>query len=150
APASRPPFLHIPYVRRAKKVGNQTPPDALVGRDVIEGECSAMTAAFSRPCHIGSGGRLLVGTPDRTAASLAAASDEILIVRIARGDQLAMRALFARHQVPVYRFLIRIVRDATLAEDILSETFLAVWRQAGEFEARSSVATWLLSIARFK
>src|SRR5262249_11043223 len=73
-----------------------------------------------------------------------------LIVRIARGDQLAMRTLFARHQVPLYRFLVRIVRDATLAEDILSETFLAIWRQAGEFEGRASVATWLTSIARFK
>jgi RNA polymerase sigma-70 factor, ECF subfamily len=38
----------------------------------------------------------------------------------------------------------------TLAEDLLSEVFLDVWRQAGRFEGRSSVATWLMSIARFK
>jgi RNA polymerase sigma-70 factor, ECF subfamily len=38
----------------------------------------------------------------------------------------------------------------TLAEDLLSEVFLDVWRQAGRFECRSSVSTWLMSIARHK
>src|SRR5207342_2071922 len=37
-----------------------------------------------------------------------------------------------------------------LAEDVLSEVFLDVWRQAGRFEGRSSVSTWLLAIARYK
>src|SRR5216684_4063765 len=44
-------------------------------------------------------------------------SDETLIGRIASGDQLAMRTLFARHRVPIYRWLLRIVHDETLAED---------------------------------
>jgi RNA polymerase sigma-70 factor (ECF subfamily) len=78
------------------------------------------------------------------------ASDESLIQRIAAGDQLAMRALFARHQVRLYRFLARIVRDETLAEDLVSDVFLDVWRQAASFEARSSVSTWLLTMGRFK
>jgi RNA polymerase sigma-70 factor, ECF subfamily len=77
-------------------------------------------------------------------------SDDILIGRIAGGDQLAMRTLFARHRVPLYRWLLRIVRDETLAEDLLSDVFLDVWRQAAQFEARSSVSTWLLAIARYK
>jgi RNA polymerase sigma-70 factor (ECF subfamily) len=77
-------------------------------------------------------------------------SDDILIGRIADGDQLAMRTLFARHRVPLYRWLKRIVRDETLAEDLLSDVFLDVWRQAAQFEARSSVSTWLLAIARYK
>jgi RNA polymerase sigma-70 factor (ECF subfamily) len=78
------------------------------------------------------------------------ASDESLIQRIAAGDQLAMRTLFARHQVRLYRFLVRIVRDETLAEDLLSDVFLDVWRQAASFEARSSVSTWLLAMGRYK
>src|SRR5437660_12907911 len=95
----------------------------------------------------------------RTAAAVASpsyatarepSSDEMLIRRIARGDQLAMRALFARHQTPLYRWLLRIVRDETLAEDLLSDVFLDVWRQAASFEARSSVSTWLMAIARYK
>jgi RNA polymerase sigma-70 factor (ECF subfamily) len=78
------------------------------------------------------------------------ASDEVLIRRIADGDRLAMQVLFARHHVRVYRFVLRLVNDASIAEDTISEVFLDVWRQAGRFEGRSAVSTWLLSIARFK
>jgi RNA polymerase sigma-70 factor, ECF subfamily len=77
-------------------------------------------------------------------------SDEALVKRIARGDKLAMQALFARHRTSIYRWLVRFVSDTTLAEDLLSEVFLDVWRQANRFEGRSSVSTWLISIARFK
>ena len=61
-----------------------------------------------------------------------------------------MRTLFARHRVALYRWLLRLVGDEALAEDLLSEAFLAVWRQAHRFEGRSSVSTWLLAIARNK
>lgn len=77
-------------------------------------------------------------------------SDEVLIGRIAAGDKLAMQVLYARHHVRVYRFVLRLVGDPTRAEDLISEVFLDVWRQAGRFEARSQVTTWLLAIARFK
>jgi len=77
-------------------------------------------------------------------------SDEILIGRIADGDRLAMQVLFARHHVRVYRFVLRLVRNEATAEDLISEVFLDVWRQAGKFEGRSAVSTWLLAIARFK
>jgi RNA polymerase sigma-70 factor, ECF subfamily len=77
-------------------------------------------------------------------------SDDVLIGRIATGDRLAMQVLFARHHVRVYRFVLRLVRDESVAEDLISEVFLDVWRQAGRFEGRSQVSTWLLAIARFK
>jgi RNA polymerase sigma-70 factor, ECF subfamily len=77
-------------------------------------------------------------------------SDEVLIARIAGGDRLAMQVLFARHHVRVYRFVLRLVRNEATAEDLISEIFLDVWRQAGKFEGRSAVSTWLLGIARFK
>ena len=77
-------------------------------------------------------------------------SDEVLIGRIATGDRLAMQVLFARHHVKVYRFVLRFLRNESAAEDLISEVFLEVWRQAGKFEGRSAVSTWLLSIARFK
>jgi RNA polymerase sigma-70 factor (ECF subfamily) len=79
-----------------------------------------------------------------------ATSDEVLIGRIASGDRLAMQVLFARHHVRVFRFVLRLVRDEAGAEDLISEVFLDVWRQAGKFEGRSAVSTWLLAIARFK
>src|ERR1700676_271954 len=77
-------------------------------------------------------------------------SDEALIGRIAAGDKLAMQVLFARHHVRVYRFVLRFVGDPGRAEDLISDVFLDVWRQAGKFEARSQVSTWLLAITRFK
>jgi len=84
------------------------------------------------------------------AAAPETSSDEMLITRIAEGDQLAMRTLFGRHRVPLYRWLLRLVGDEALAEDLLSDVFLDVWRQAAAFEVRSSVSTWLLAIARYK
>lgn len=78
------------------------------------------------------------------------ATDEVLIERIAAGDKLAMQVLFARHHVRIYRFVLRLVHNEAAAEDAISEVFLDVWRQASRFEGRSTVSTWLLSIARFK
>jgi RNA polymerase sigma-70 factor, ECF subfamily len=77
-------------------------------------------------------------------------SDESLIERIAEGDQLAMRALYARHSVKTFRFALRLVGDTSKAEEVVSEVFFDVWRQAGRFEGRSQVGTWILAIARFK
>ena len=79
-----------------------------------------------------------------------ATSDEMLLESIADGDRTAMHILYCRHNVRVYRFILRIVRDTTTAEDLVSQVFLDVWRTAGQFEGRSQVSTWLLSIARFK
>jgi RNA polymerase sigma-70 factor (ECF subfamily) len=79
-----------------------------------------------------------------------AKSDEVLIGRIANGDRLAMQVLYARRHVRVFRFVVRLVRDEGMAEDLISEVFLDVWRQAGRFEGRSAVSTWMLAIARFK
>src|ERR1700736_6556963 len=79
-----------------------------------------------------------------------ATSDEMLLESIADGGRTAMHILYSRHNVRVYRFILRIVRDTTTAEDLTSQVFLDVWRSACQFEGRSQVSTWLLSIARFK
>ena len=76
--------------------------------------------------------------------------DVALIRSIAAGDKHAMQILFARHNVRIFRFLLRFVRDRSAAEDLVSEVFLDVWRQAGRFQGRSQVTTWLLAIARNK
>jgi len=77
-------------------------------------------------------------------------SDEALVALIATHDRNAMRDLFVRHNVRVFRFLLRAVGNAAAAEDLLNEVFLDVWRHAGRFEARSKVSTWILAIAHFK
>ena len=61
-----------------------------------------------------------------------------------------MQVLFARHHVRVFRFVLRLMRDEMAAEDVISEVFLDVWRQADRFEGSSAVSTWFIAIARFK
>jgi RNA polymerase sigma-70 factor (ECF subfamily) len=88
--------------------------------------------------------------PAIAAAAGEHSSDEILVGRIAAGDKLAMQVLFGRHRTNIYRWLLRFVGNETVAEDLLSDVFFDVWQQAGRFEGRAAVTTWLLSIARFK
>jgi RNA polymerase sigma-70 factor, ECF subfamily len=76
--------------------------------------------------------------------------DAALIRSIAADDKHAMQILFARHNVRVFRFVLRFVGEKSTAEDLVSDVFLDVWRQAGRFQARSQVSTWLLAIARNK
>ena len=93
-------------------------------------------ALSERPTHHASGPRGL--------------ADERLVARVAAGDRLAMEALYARHHLRIYRFVLRLVNDAATAEDLTSDVFLDVWKQAGRFEGRSQVSTWMLAIARYK
>jgi RNA polymerase sigma-70 factor (ECF subfamily) len=86
----------------------------------------------------------------QTTVAMPTTSDEVLIAKIAQGDRLAMEALFARYRVRVFRFVLRMVRNEATAEDLNSDVFLDVWRQAGTFEGRSAVSTWIFSIARYK
>src|SRR6202166_5108756 len=76
--------------------------------------------------------------------------DADVLARIAAGDKLAMKVLYARHHVQTYRFLIRLVGDEAQAEDLVSEGFFDVWRNAHQFQGNSGVSTWILAIARFK
>ena len=92
----------------------------------------------------------VAAAPAIAAAAGEYSSDEILVERIAAGDKLAMQVLFARHRTNVYRWLLRFVGNETVAEDLLSDVFFDVWQQAGRFEGRAAVTTWLLSIARYK
>jgi len=79
-----------------------------------------------------------------------AANDKATVAAIAAGDDSAMRILYNRYKVRVFRFVTRLVGNPTAAEDVVSEAFIEVWRQADRFEGRSSVSTWIMSIARFK
>src|SRR5258708_12857947 len=77
-------------------------------------------------------------------------SDEALIRLIADGDKGAMKVVYARDSVRVDWFILRLTGNQSLAEALVSEVFLDVWRQAEAFESKSQVSTWLLAIARYK
>lgn len=91
-----------------------------------------------------------VASASRTQWSAQDNSDAMLVEAIAAGDKQALQVLYGRHHVKVYRFALRFVRDESSAEDMVSEVFFDVWRQADRFESRSQVSTWLLAIARNK
>jgi RNA polymerase sigma-70 factor (ECF subfamily) len=91
-----------------------------------------------------------VASCGHTFGGVATPADEVLVSRIARGEQSALRALMARHQVRIARFIRRFVSDQSVVEDLVCDTFFAAWQQAPHFENRSSVATWLMAIARYK
>ena len=86
-------------------------------------------------------GRLYTAAAPTQARDTSDTSDAALIRSIAVGNKDAMRILFTRHRVRIYRFLLRFVADGSTAEDLVSEVFLDVWRQAPEFQGRSQVGT---------
>lgn len=75
-------------------------------------------------------------------------SDTTLLERARGGDRGALEALLRRHQRSVYRFGLKMCRDAEDAKDILQETLLAVARTVKDFRGASSVSTWMYTIAR--
>ncbi|MBK8457279.1 MAG: sigma-70 family RNA polymerase sigma factor [Phyllobacteriaceae bacterium] len=77
-------------------------------------------------------------------------NDGELVRRVADGDKAAIRLLFHRHHARIFRFVARMTRSESVADDVANDVFLELWRQAGKFEGRSEVSTWLLGIARFK
>jgi RNA polymerase sigma-70 factor, ECF subfamily len=70
-----------------------------------------------------------------------------LLRQFARGDLDAFETLFRRHQVDVYRWILAIVRDPALAEDLTVETFWRIHRAHGRFDAARSFEAWARRIA---
>jgi RNA polymerase sigma factor (sigma-70 family) len=71
-----------------------------------------------------------------------------LIARIASGDREALTALYHRERQPLFSYLLHLTGDVGIAEEVLQDTFVAVWKSAGSFAGRSSARTWLIGIAR--
>ena len=68
---------------------------------------------------------------------------------LARGDHTALACIYDRYRLILFGLVMRILHDRAEAEDVLQETFLQVWRRAGDFdEARGRAFTWLVTIAR--
>jgi RNA polymerase sigma factor (sigma-70 family) len=74
--------------------------------------------------------------------------DAELVRRVAQGERSALEALYARHQLALFRYLLHFTADRGVAEELLQDTLVAVWKSAGSFGGRSSVGAWLFGIAR--
>lgn len=78
---------------------------------------------------------------------LAHLSDEALVALVARSDETALAELYDRFGRVAYGLALRVVRDPSLAEDVVQEAFLSVWRSAGRFVAeRAKASTWILTL----
>jgi RNA polymerase sigma-70 factor, ECF subfamily len=71
----------------------------------------------------------------------------VLVMGILAGNHEACVEFVRQYHAPIYRLLVHLCRDAHLAEDLTQESFLAAWGKIGSFNAKSSLKTWLHTIA---
>jgi RNA polymerase sigma-70 factor (ECF subfamily) len=80
-------------------------------------------------------------------ADLGDASDEDLLRLISAGDEDAFRALFRRYAPTALALARRIVRQQTLAEEVMQEVFLSLWREGDRFDTRrGSARAWVMGM----
>ena len=79
----------------------------------------------------------------------ATGGDAELVARLQRRDPQALAELYDRYGRLVYSLILRVVRDAGIAEDLVQETFLRVWNRVQGFDAeKGAIGPWLLAVAR--
>ena len=74
-------------------------------------------------------------------------SDALLVDLIAKKNEPALGELYDRYALGLFNYLRRLVKNQEAAEDLLQETYLAIWQGASSFKGRSAVKTWLFRIA---
>ena len=80
-----------------------------------------------------------------------APTDEDLLLAVAQGDQEAIGRLYDRHQGTMYGLAMRITNDAGLAQDVVQEAMLGVWRNAARFDPnRAKARTWILALVHHR
>lgn len=89
---------------------------------------------------------------DSSRVSPAAAEklDRRLLASVAEGNEGALAELYQVHATAVFNYLLHLIHDQSLAEDLLQDTFLVAWRGAGAFKGQSKAKTWLFRIAHNK
>jgi len=84
------------------------------------------------------------------SSSSSALTDRQLLQGASRCDEGAFNELYQRYSVSIYNYLLRLIHERAVAEDLLQEVFVAVWEGAGRFRGRAKVSTWLFRIAHHK
>ena len=91
----------------------------------------------------------LVSSPARRVGDGPAGAD--LVLRMRAGDRSAVDELYDRYSGPAFALTRRILADEVLAEDVLQDVFLSVWRDPGAFDAtRGSFSSWLMTMVHHK
>lgn len=84
----------------------------------------------------------------RAAAGESDAHDKALMVRIARGDEAALRDLIEKHQGAVYGTIAKMLGDPVEAQDLAQQVFVRVYRAAASYRATAQFKTWMFTIMR--
>ncbi|MEA2132406.1 MAG: hypothetical protein QOC68_315 [Solirubrobacteraceae bacterium] len=78
-------------------------------------------------------------------------ADEDLMQLLRRGDPRAFEAVYERHSGAAFSLAYRMVGRGNVAEDVVQEAFLSIWRSGARYErARGSVRTWVLGIVHHR
>jgi len=77
-------------------------------------------------------------------------SESDLLGAVAAGEQAAFERLYRLYEKRLYQYVYSLVNDQTVAEDVVGETMIAIWRGAGTFSGASRLSTWIFGIARHK
>lgn len=92
----------------------------------------------------------MVGIRQSKRATATSREDADLVARLSLGDEVALEALYARYGGACFALAKRIVVDRHLAEDVVQQSFLALWNGTGYEPSRGAVGTWLLAITHNK
>ena len=91
----------------------------------------------------------MTGVDPKPAGSARSELLAALLARVALGDQRAFAELYGLASAHLYAVAVRIMRNGSVAEEMLQETFVSVWHHAGTYDAaKSQPLTWLTSIVR--
>ena len=71
-----------------------------------------------------------------------------LVEQVAAGDSAAFRQLYDLSYGKVCRYVQKVVRDGSLADDILAQTYTVAWQKSAAFKGNGRITTWLIGIAR--
>jgi RNA polymerase sigma-70 factor, ECF subfamily len=88
------------------------------------------------------------GAPIFTVSPDGACDDAALLRRIGQGDEDAMASFYREHGRVVLAQILLVTGERVLAEEVVQDTMLAVWRGAGSFRGESSARSWVIAIAR--
>lgn len=90
--------------------------------------------------------RRLFGSRKETRHDYENLDDASLLESIAEDDMAAFEALHKRHHTKLLRFSMRVVQSSDIAEEVVNDTLMTVWRTADRFEGRSRPSTWMFGI----
>ena len=76
-------------------------------------------------------------------------AEYFLLLRIQNGDQDALTEFYALRRKTTFAYILRHVKDFSVAEEVLQDVFLQIWRSAGSYDTQRGVpAAWIATIAR--